>query len=144
MNNIHFVIAQSEEQLKAVHLMRQEIFVKEQGIPQELDKDGLDSKSIHVLASDEHGHPVASGRLTIQDENGILSRIAVAKDFRGLELGKKIVKKLEEIAKEKKIKQLSLSPHAYLEKFYADLGYTTESGQKSVGKYTLLTMSKEI
>lgn len=144
MNNIHFVIAQSEEQLKAVHEMRQEIFVNEQGIPQELDKDGLDSKSIHILASDEHGQPVASGRLTIQDDKGILSRIAVVKDFRGLKLGKTIVKKLEEIAKEKKLKQLSLSPHAYLEKFYADLGYTTEPGQKSVGKYTLLTMSKEI
>lgn len=144
MNNIHFVIAQSEEQLKAVHEMRQEIFVNEQGIPQELDKDGLDSKSIHILASDEHGQPVASGRLTIQDDKGILSRIAVVKDFRGLKLGKTIVKKLEEIAKEKKLKQLSLSPHAYLENFYSDLGYTTEPGQKSVGKYTLLTMSKEI
>lgn len=124
--------------------MRQEIFVKEQGIPQELDKDGLDAKSIHVLASNEHGQPAASGRLTIQDENGVLSRIAVVKDFRGLKLGKSIVKKLEEIAKEKKLKQLSLSPHAYLEKFYADLGYNTEPGQKSVGKYTLLTMSKQI
>lgn len=144
MNNIHFVIAQSEEQLKAVHEMRQEIFVNEQGIPQELDKDGLDSKSIHILASDEHGQPVASGRLTIQDDKGILSRIAVVKDFRGLKLGKTIVKKLEEIAKEKKLRQLSLSPHAYLENFYSDLGYTTEPGQKSVGKYTLLTMSKEI
>lgn len=124
--------------------MRQEIFVNEQGIPQELDKDGLDSKSIHILASDEHGQPVASGRLTIQDDKGILSRIAVVKDFRGLKLGKTIVKKLEEIAKEKKLRQLSLSPHAYLENFYSDLGYTTEPGQKSVGKYTLLTMSKEI
>lgn len=144
MNNIHFVIAQSEEQLKTVHEMRQEIFVNEQGIPQELDKDGLDSKSIHILASDEDGQPVASGRLTVQDDKGILSRIAVVKDFRGLKLGKTIVKKLEEIAKEKKLRQLSLSPHAYLENFYSDLGYTTEPGQKSVGKYTLLTMSKEI
>lgn len=124
--------------------MRQEIFVKEQGIPQELDKDGLDPQSIHILASDEHGQPVASGRLTVQDKNGILSRIAVVKDFRGLKLGKPIVKKLEETAKEKKLKQLRLSPHAYLEKFYADLGYTTKPRQKSAGKYTLLTMSKEI
>jgi predicted GNAT family N-acyltransferase len=144
MSTIHFSIAQSKNQLEAVHKMRMEIFVDEQGIPEELDNDGLDPKSIHVLAYTEDGKAAASGRLTIQDENGILSRIAVAKEFRGINLGKGIVKKLEEVAIEKNVKRLSLSPHAYLEKFYADLGYTTELGQKMVGAYPLLTMSKKL
>jgi len=123
--------------------MRFEIFTQEQGIPHELDADGDDERSIHVLGLDEHTL-VASGRLIIDGGKGVLSRIAVLQKYRGLKLGQQVVHELERVAKKQNVETLSLSPHAYLEKFYADMGYQTEAGEKHVGKYTLLTMTKKI
>ena len=145
MNNVIFKIATTPEELEQVKEMRYEIFTTEQGIPAELDNDGNDERSFHILAINNlTNEPMASGRLTINAVKGVLSRIAVYHSYRGLKLGQELVKQLESIAREKKVTELSLSPHAYLEKFYSDLGFKTEAGEKHVGKYTLLTMTKSL
>ena len=96
--------------------MRFEVFTHEHGIQHELDADGDDERSIHVLGLDDQT-PVASGRLTIDGGKGVLSRIAVDQKYRGLKLGQQVVRQLERVAKKQNVEILSLSPHAYLEKF---------------------------
>jgi predicted GNAT family N-acyltransferase len=143
MNEIVFKIASSAIDLESVKEMRYKVFTIEQGIAHQLDDDGLDDSSIHILGDhQETGAPVVSGRLTINGSTGVISRIAVYKEYRGLKLGQEVVRRLEKLAIEKGVETLTLSPHAYLEKFYADLGYHTVSGEKKVGQYTLLTMKK--
>jgi predicted GNAT family N-acyltransferase len=87
---------------------------------------------------------VATGRVlivpyTINDNNGnldtaqvsskdspnqaILGRIAVRQDHRGKGLGRRIVQELERIARSEGAVRASLTPHYYLERFYASLGY---------------------
>ncbi len=145
MNEVNFRVASSSEDVKHIKEMRYTIFTIEQGIAHELDEDGLDDTSVHVIAYHANTNvAVASGRLTITGNTGVLSRIAVQKEYRGLKLGQEVVRRLEKIAIEKGIQTVSLSPHAYLEKFYANLGYHTVSGEKKVGQYTLLTMKKEL
>jgi len=143
MSKIFFKQATTPNEILFVKKMRFEIFTQEQGIPHELDGDGDDERSIHVLGLDDQT-PVASGRLTIDGVKGVLSRIAVQQKYRGLKLGQQVVHELERLAEKHNVETLSLSPHAYLEKFYADMGYQTEPGEKHVGKYTLLTMTKKI
>jgi predicted GNAT family N-acyltransferase len=145
MNNITIIIATDPQRIALVQKMRSEIFGKEQGIPKEMDLDGKDDSSIHVLLyKANHPEPIASGRLTIEGNTGILSRIAVAQSFRGIGIGSRIVQELEKIAKEKKVKKLTLDPHAYLEKFYAHLGYEKIPGTKQVMQHQLITMTKNI
>jgi predicted GNAT family N-acyltransferase len=144
MSNLIFKVASSPEEIQRVQKMRFEVFTQEQGIPHELDIDGDDERSIHVLAVDEEDNAMASGRLTINGNEGVLSRIAVHQQFRGAKLGQQTVRQLEKIAYVKGVHSLSLTPHAYLEKFYSDLGYHTSPGEKHVGKYTLLTMTKSL
>jgi predicted GNAT family N-acyltransferase len=144
MSKIIFKTASSPEEIQRVQKMRFEVFTQEQGIPHELDIDGDDERSFHVFAVDEHNQSMASGRLTINGCTGVLSRIAVHQQYRGAKLGQQIVKQLEVIAKARSVESLSLQPHAYLEKFYSDLGYHTMPGEKQVGKYTLLTMTKSL
>jgi predicted GNAT family N-acyltransferase len=140
-----FKIAVSLDEKKAVLAMRKKIFVEEQGISAALDDDGKDENSIHLMAINDNGELVASGRLTITQSEGVLSRIAVAKDHRGHSLGKQIVTELEAIAQKNHVSHLRLSPHAYLEKFYRNLGYQTEpGGEHAVSKYTLLVMNKPL
>ena len=45
----------------AIHDVRQRVFVQEQGIAAELERDALDPVSAHVLAQDADGQPVACG-----------------------------------------------------------------------------------
>ena len=69
--------------------MRFEVFTEEQGFPQELDLDGDDERSFHVLTySENNPEPIASGRLTINSDEGVLSRIAVKNKFRDMSHGK--------------------------------------------------------
>lgn len=143
--NLRFKIARTVAEKEAVFALRRKIFVREQGISAALDNDGKYEESIHLMAIDDEGKLLASGRLTIVESAGILSRMAVAQGYRGHSLGKQIVVRLEAIARERHVSHLSLSPHAFLEEFYSDLGYATDpTGKHEVGKYTLLTMSKRV
>ena len=133
------------EALRKAQAIREQIFVVEQGIPRELEQDGLDAASIHVLALYD-GAPAATGRLTMtSDREGVLARIAVLPDYRGKGLGKHVVQHLEALARREGLATVSLKPHHYLEDFYQKMGYTTVPGSFSTaGPHPLLTMTKPL
>lgn len=137
-------IATTLEELAEAHRIRKTVFVEEQEIPAHLDADGLDDSAVHVLCWLE-GEVVATGRLVIPEPGrGVLARIAVLPDFRGKGLGALVVKKLEEEAVERGLRQLTLHPHDYLEPFYQRLGYKTVPGISWAGKHELITMHKDL
>ena len=133
------------EVLQWAQAIREQVFVVEQGIPRELERDGLDAASIHVLARHD-GAPAATGRLTIaSDREGVLARIAVLPDYRGKGLGQRVVQHLEALARREGLATVSLKPHHYLEDFYQKMGYATVPGSFStVGPHPLLTMTKPL
>lgn len=144
MSEITFKIASTAEEIESARGIRKIVFGIEQGIPEELDLDEDDERSIHVLALTTDSEFIGTGRLTINEQAGILSRISIIQSFRNKGIGKLIIRELEAIAKEKGLRSLTLAPHTHLESFYAQLGYVKTEGEKAVGKYTLLTMSKSI
>ena len=133
------------EALRQAQAIREQIFVVEQGIARELEQDGLDAASIHVLALYD-GAPAATGRLTMASEReGVLARIAVLPDYRGKGLGKRVVQHLEALARREGLATVSLKPHHHLENFYQKMGYATVPGSFStVGPYPLITMTKPL
>lgn len=137
--------ASSSEQLKQVIALRKKVFVQEQGIPLELELDGKDNESLFSIATDEDNHVLACGRLTIVDQNdGIISRIAVKKEFRGKGIAREIVIHLEQLAKDKGLSRLTLKPHDHLHDFYSSLGYMKYGEIEYVGKHALFNMEKLI
>lgn len=137
-------IASSAELVEAQQIRRQ-VFVEEQGIPAELEYDGADANAIHLIAYQAE-RPVATGRLLIgADGLGILGRIAVITSERGQGIGGQVVRQLEQCAVAAGIQRLILHPHAYLEKFYTDLGYqTVAGGESTVGPHRLILMEKRL
>jgi predicted GNAT family N-acyltransferase len=130
------------EEMESALAIRHEVFVREQGIPAELDFDGKDQQAHHVLVYSA-GRGVATGRVLIADGGqAVLARIAVLSDYRGHGLGHIVVRELEAIAVEAGATSFSLLPHRYLERFYQGLGYTTVPGTDSVGGHELITMTK--
>ncbi|MEM8891407.1 MAG: GNAT family N-acetyltransferase [Bacteroidota bacterium] len=137
----------SEDEREKVFQLRKEVFTEEQGIPAQLDKDGRDKDSRHVIALNEKEEIMAAGRLSPHPHGniGVLSRIVVSKDHRKKGLGKKVIKVLEALASEDAYKALQLKPHAHLEKFYEGLGYKTLSKDEApAGQHPLLLMEKRM
>ncbi len=103
--------------------IRQEIFVEEQGFHNEFDE--IDAYAIHLLVLDGET-PAATGR-TFPDETGKIwhmGRICVRKAWRGRQLGRLVMEKLEEAAREQGAEKLVLSAQVQAKGFYEKLGYT--------------------
>lgn len=119
----------TENDLKIAFHIRKEVFVKEQGFPLEFEFDEFDTLnalSEHILVY-YNEQPVGTGRLRVVDGLGKLERICILEPYRKFGLGKKILKTLEEIAKEQGITQVKLHGQTQAEGFYKKLGYRTSS-----------------
>lgn len=140
--NYKIVRVANATELLAAQDIRKTVFVAEQKIPLDLELDAYDNSSIHLLALKDQD-AVATGRLRdVSASLGNISRIAVLPEHRGSGLGKAIVQQLEEIARERHLKELELFPHVYLEKFYQGLGYRKTEDAGTVGAHTLIRMVK--
>ena len=102
--------------------IRFKVFVDEQNVPEELEIDGLDDEAKHVLAylDDE---PIGTGRILI---DGHIGRVAVLKKYRGLGIGKSIMKELIEWAQKNNLEKLWLSSQWHAHSFYLDIGFVCE------------------
>lgn len=112
--------AASEPALRAV---REAVFVREQGVPLELEWDGLDAAAVHVLAEGADGTPMGTGRLL---PDGHIGRVAVLPRWRGRGVGRALVAALIEIARRRGLTRVHLSAQTHALPFYEGLGFVAE------------------
>lgn len=113
-------------------LIRNEVFVKEQGFCDEFDDN--DKKCLHIVLFD-NDIPIATGRTF--SENGktyTIGRIAVRKAYRGKNIGAEVMKLLEAKAKELGADTAAVSAQCRAQGFYEKLGYTA-SGEIYFDQY---------
>ena len=91
MSEITFKIASTPEEINAARDIRRIVFSLEQGIPPELDIDEDENRSIHLLAFIPPSQYIGTGRLTINDHAGILSRISIIESHRNKGIGKSVI-----------------------------------------------------
>lgn len=101
-----------EPLLKSV---REAVFIREQGIPPELEWDGLDEHCRHALVLSSHGEAIGCGRML---ENGHLGRIAVLPKWRKQKVGTAIVEALLEYARANDYPQVDVDAQTYAMPFY--------------------------
>ena len=56
-------VANWQRDQQALREIRSEVFIQEQSVPRELEWDGLDDKSLHLIATSLTGEPIATARL---------------------------------------------------------------------------------
>ncbi len=78
--------ASDQPRLQAV---RQSVFVVEQGVPLELEWDGLDAACTHLLAEDAAGRPIGCARLL---PDGHVGRMAVLPSWRRRGVGRALLR----------------------------------------------------
>jgi predicted GNAT family N-acyltransferase len=106
---------------REAHDIRIEVFVEEQGFRNEIDDN--DDRAIHVVLF-ENGVPAATGRLFAKNKDTyIIGRVAVRKQYRNSGLGKKVVGRLEDRARELGGRCVELSSQCRVRNFYEKMGY---------------------
>ena len=117
--NITSIICDYESYAEDICAIRNEVFVNEQNVPKELEIDGLDIEAKHVLAFVD-GVPIGTGRIL---SDGHIGRVAVLKDYRGLGIGKLIMKELIKWAQDMSLEKVWLSSQWHAHSFYLDFGF---------------------
>lgn len=139
---IQVKILKTPDALDDAFLIREEVFMKEQGFQNEFDD--TDQISWHAVAYDEK-MPAACGRLFCKkNDTYTIGRVAVRRAFRGNHLGELIMKSLEEQAKELGAKKIELSAQCRAAGFYEKLGYQME-GEEYLDEFCPhITMQKKL
>lgn len=107
-------------------LVRQEVFIHEQGVPAELELDEYDPLAAHALAYIS-GRCIGTGRLVnLGSGQAQIGRMAVLAQFRGTGTGKQILEKLIQLASSQEAKLIVLHSQVAAIPFYEKLGFEVQ------------------
>src|SRR4051812_47023025 len=104
------------------YAIRHAVFVREQGVPVELEQDEHDESSLHVLLQDETGVSLATGRLL---SDGHIGRVAVLAEYRRQGIGRRVMQVLMAEAGRRGHAHVFLNAQMEAQTFYAGLGFET-------------------
>ncbi|MFF9363467.1 GNAT family N-acetyltransferase [Streptomyces griseoluteus] len=127
-------VAEDPADREACFAVRKEVFVGEQGVPQDIEYDSYDATALHVLAVGGDGTPLGTGRLLhgeaaagktgLDASVGSLGRLAVTRRARGLGVGAALVRAIEDAARDLGLTAVDLHAQTRALGFYERLGYT--------------------
>jgi predicted GNAT family N-acyltransferase len=129
--------AREAAEVEAAKQLRIRVFCDEQGVPRELEPDGLDATSTQIVALDESG-VIATCRLrdlvsaapdAKRRRRGRvckLERMVVEARLRGLGVGGKLLARAEEEARTGGAAEMVLNAQVQAQPFYASHGYEAE------------------
>lgn len=116
---------ETAEELDDALSVRREVFIHEQGVPEDRELDGKDDDATHVVAYDD-GKPIGVARLRSHPESrdaGKVERVAVVKSRRGEGLGRELMNAVEKAAVECGYDRIVLHAQVPVVSFYETLGY---------------------
>jgi predicted GNAT family N-acyltransferase len=121
-------LAESEPDRKLCLSLRWTVFVEEQGVPPSMEVDEHDHKgAVHAIAT-WNGVPAATGRFVLDGKGEAkIGRMAVVDDVRGRGIGRALLAFLEEQARARGGKKLSLWAQVQARPFYEKAGYRVVS-----------------
>lgn len=118
----------SDGELEDAFDVRVDVFVDEQGVPEELEFDEYDDESVHFVAYDDEGAAVGAARLREHgtqggERVGKVERVAVREPRRGEGWGDALMDAVEAAAREGGYGVLELHAQTQAAGFYARRGY---------------------
>lgn len=121
-------VAHNDIQMRLCLKIREEVFIKEQNVPRDIEIDEhdvlVDPVCKHFLLV-VNGMPAGTARaITLEDQSIKIQRVAIYKKYRGLGFGKVLLNKIEDYYQASKY-VLGAQEHAI--PFYEKLGYVITS-----------------
>jgi len=127
MDNLSYKIVVSDRELEGAFEVRKQVFVEEQGIPEDLELDELDMEAMHVVVKDGERIVGTARVLFLAASQAKLERMAILKPFRRRGIGKGIISFLDEEFKNRGTEQVVLHAQCSAVNFYKSCGFE-ESG----------------
>lgn len=107
----------------ALRAVRTAVFVREQGVPADMEWDDEDCGAWHWLAEDRTGQAIGTARLL---RSGQIGRMAVLPRWRGRGVGSALLQAVLRDARRHGVGPLWLNAQCSAEPFYAQAGFTAE------------------
>lgn len=109
-----------------LYRIREQVFVREQGVPPELERDDADHSCTHVIARDASGQGIGTGRITA---DGRIGRMAVLREWRGRGVGDAMLAALIGHARQQGLTEVQLHAQAQAIGFYSARGFFPVGGR---------------
>lgn len=106
--------------------VRETVFVREQGVPADMERDEFDITSRHALARGPNGEAIGTGRLL---PDGHVGRMAVLPEWRGKGVGTALLSHLIEDAREQGMNQLVVNAQTSAHDFYRRFDFEAEGAE---------------
>ncbi|HVP67705.1 MAG TPA: GNAT family N-acetyltransferase [Anaeromyxobacteraceae bacterium] len=122
--------ASTNEDRDSAFVLRREVFEVEQNVPRPLDRDAYDFNADHVVAFDESGQCIGTGRgVRVDSRTCQIGRMAVAKSWRKHGVGAAVLEALEHMAALRGLREITVHSQLPAERFYRNRGYATEGAE---------------
>lgn len=119
--------------------IRTKVFVKEQGIPHQIEMDNEDERGRHAVAVDLAGRFMGTGRLL---SGGYIGRMAVLPKHRGKGVGGAILQALLEASYGRGDAENVISAQIHAVPFYARYGFVEEGEEYDEAGISHITMRR--
>ena len=127
-----------------VMALRTRVFVEEQGVPPEIEQDAADATAVHVLARDDVGRVVATGRLLLREGVAVVGRMAVDRVARGRGHGAAVLDELHRQAVLRGRRRVELHAQVSARGFYERAGYTAVGEEYEEAGMAHVTMVRRL
>jgi predicted GNAT family N-acyltransferase len=130
------IVSWSDKQAE-ITFVRRAVFVEEQNVPESIELDDRDPYCHHVLACDGAGAPVGTARL---DTNGKIGRMAVLREYRGVGVGREMLRVIMDCGRANGITDFHLSAQISAVGFYQKMGFKLSGGEFEEAGITHINM----
>ena len=116
--------AKTTQDIEVCFRIREEVFITEQGVPIEMERDEHDGDALHFIALAD-GQAAGTARVVLKDDgtSAKIGRVAVRRSNRGFGIGKLLIAAIEEAVDLRHVHNFHLDAQAHALQFYARLGY---------------------
>jgi len=109
-----------QEDGPALRAVREAVFIREQGVPAELEWDEFDIVCVHLLAMNPSGNPIGTARLL---PDASVGRMAVLRDWRCKGVGSALMDRLLKEAENRQLPTVTLNAQTHATGFYSRFGF---------------------
>ena len=133
----------SSDLMPAAYAVRHQVFVVEQAVPPELERDEFDDVAVHLVAL-RGDNMVGTLRIVASGGSAKIGRMAVLAAERKTGIGTRLMEHAIEIARGMGVSDITLHAQLTAKEFYARLGYREEGEMFEEAGIAHVSMRKAI
>ncbi|MEI8129142.1 MAG: GNAT family N-acetyltransferase [bacterium] len=125
---LHIKIVDNIDDMDICYKLREKVFIEEQNVPRERERDEEDNLSVHFLIFDNNTS-IGTARILPKNGDAVIGRLCILKEHRGKNAGMILMKEIIEYCKKQSFEKILLGSQEHAIGFYSKLGFEVCSGR---------------